>query len=293
MTKKKLTDILGENYLDNYSQKTEVGQSFVALHRAGKLIDQLGDKGKTEGQFKSDKPPAPYKKAPQKGFPGEGQFNDYNLPTYYDDADNEGDPEEDKNDKKRSMKVQEEEDAEDDENDDKEVQYLKIDELDARGILTRYAHKASDGSNKELTPNRQKGIKLALKKKWGDPQYGMEPAKVPGVWDRKGVKKEDVTLTPCKTHLNEAAATRKHFVNVANTVRAIENPAERQKFADHHAMIFSASNPAFNHAKFHAHAGTTYTPPGQFGDRKDGDHRYDPKRDNVVKNGKIVKRPEA
>lgn len=260
MAKKKLTDILGENYLDNYSQKTEVGKSFVAMHRDGTIHDYLGDKGKTEDQFKGGTKEAPYKKAPQKGFPAEGKPNDYNLPTYYDDADG---PEEDEDDKKKSMKVQEEED--DDENDDKEVQYLKLSELDARGVLTRYAHKAADGSNKELTPNRQKGIKLALKKKWGDPQYGMEPAKVPGVWDRK-VKKEDVHLTPFKDHLNEAAATRKHFVNVANTVRAIENPGERQKFADHHAGIFAQANPRFDHARFHAHAGTQYTAPKTSGD---------------------------
>lgn len=57
-------------------------------------------------------------------------------------------------------------------------------------------------------------------------------------------------------HLDESGPTKKHFAQVANTVRAIADPAERQKFSDHHASIFSSQNPRFDHAKWHAAAGT-------------------------------------
>lgn len=103
---KTLTDIIGENYLDNYSQKTEVGKSFVAMHRDNKVIDKQGEKGSTDAQRKSAKGRAPYKIAPQTGFPAEGQKNDYNLPTYYDDEDdNDVD-----NDHTRARQVHESED---------------------------------------------------------------------------------------------------------------------------------------------------------------------------------------
>lgn len=57
------------------------------------------------------------------------------------------------------------------------------------------------------------------------------------------------------TQLDESV-TRKHFREVANTVRSIEDPAKRQEFADHHANIFASQNPRFDHARFHAAAGT-------------------------------------
>lgn len=270
MAKKKLTDILGENYLDKYSQKTEVGKSFVAMHRDGTIHDFLGDKGKTEGQFKSLKGEAPYKKAPQKGFPGEDQFNDYNLPTYYDDADNEGDPEEgDKNDKKRSMKVQEEPDEIDE---DDEIVYVKLDEISNKKLGQYVNASLTDIHNKSFRSGEnwsKASVSLTKKGKTDSinafsDHFGKSLKRRLGVEkavNKMTTRKESVTLTPFKDHLNEAAATRKHFVTVANTVRAIENPTERQKFANHHADIFAGVNPKFDHARFHAHAGTSYTPP--------------------------------
>lgn len=106
---KTLTDLIGENYLDNYSQKTEVGKSFVAMHRDNKVIDKQGEKGSTDAQRKSAKGRAPYKIAPQTGFPAETQKNDYNLPTYYDDAD-EGNDNDVDNDHTRARQVHESED---------------------------------------------------------------------------------------------------------------------------------------------------------------------------------------
>lgn len=54
----------------------------------------------------------------------------------------------------------------------------------------------------------------------------------------------------------EEAVSRKDFKSVASTVAAIESPEKRQEFADHHAQIFAAANPRFDHAKFHAACGT-------------------------------------
>ena len=116
---KRLKEILGEKYPDDYVQKTEVGRSFVALHRDSKVIDKLGDKGGTEGQFKADNVDvAEFPVADQTGFPGEDETNDYNLPTHYDQADGangegeyefEDDDNDTDNDKNRSRKVQDEE----------------------------------------------------------------------------------------------------------------------------------------------------------------------------------------
>jgi hypothetical protein len=58
--------------------------------------------------------------------------------------------------------------------------------------------------------------------------------------------------------LQESGPTRKHFQQVANTVRAIEDPKKRQEFADHHAALFAAQNPRFDHARFHAACGTKH-----------------------------------
>jgi hypothetical protein len=60
------------------------------------------------------------------------------------------------------------------------------------------------------------------------------------------------------TDFDEVFSTRKHFQDVANTVRAIADPIKRQKMADHHASIFAKQNPRFDHARFHAAAGTTH-----------------------------------
>jgi hypothetical protein len=52
--------------------------------------------------------------------------------------------------------------------------------------------------------------------------------------------------------------TRKHFEQVAATVKAIEDPKQRQHFADHHAAIFAKANPRFDHARWHAACGTQH-----------------------------------
>jgi len=57
--------------------------------------------------------------------------------------------------------------------------------------------------------------------------------------------------------LNEMQ-TRKHFQAAADAIKANPNLHERQVLANHHAALFAASNPRFDHAKFHAAAGTNY-----------------------------------
>jgi hypothetical protein len=58
-----------------------------------------------------------------------------------------------------------------------------------------------------------------------------------------------------KQSLDEAVS-RKDFRTVSNVVRAIESPQKRQEFADHHARIFSAQNPRFDHQKWYDACGT-------------------------------------
>jgi len=81
-------------------------------------------------------------------------------------------------------------------------------------------------------------------------------------WNRKdGIEravdrltKEDIETMA--DELNESGPTKKHFIQVANTVRAIEDPKKRQEFSDHHAGIFASQNPRFDHRRWHAACGT-------------------------------------
>jgi hypothetical protein len=50
--------------------------------------------------------------------------------------------------------------------------------------------------------------------------------------------------------LSESGPTRKHFREVANTVRAIEANDKREEFAKHHADIFQRQNPRFDRRRF-------------------------------------------
>jgi len=48
--------------------------------------------------------------------------------------------------------------------------------------------------------------------------------------------------------------TRKHFQQVADVIKAHPNAAKRKELAAHHAGIFKAQNPRFDHARFYAAA---------------------------------------
>jgi hypothetical protein len=59
-----------------------------------------------------------------------------------------------------------------------------------------------------------------------------------------------------KTQDLHEGVSRKHFEQVAATVKAIEDPQRRQHFADHHAGIFAQQNPRFDLARWHAACNT-------------------------------------
>jgi hypothetical protein len=96
--------------------------------------------------------------------------------------------------------------------------------------------------------------------------YGNEWGKNVKVFDREGNHfghgPENQT-TPKGSHSYlqtvDESVSRKHFIETANTIRAIEDPKERQRFADTHAEIFSKQNPRFDHARFHAACGTKFS----------------------------------
>jgi len=54
----------------------------------------------------------------------------------------------------------------------------------------------------------------------------------------------------------DEAVSRKDFQLAADTIKQIPDLDDRQKAANLHAQIFAKSNPRFNHALFHAAAGT-------------------------------------
>jgi len=61
-----------------------------------------------------------------------------------------------------------------------------------------------------------------------------------------------------ETDLDETMYTRKHFQSAADHIRAISDPKERQDRANYQAGMFARDNPRFDHARFHAAAGTQY-----------------------------------
>jgi hypothetical protein len=64
------------------------------------------------------------------------------------------------------------------------------------------------------------------------------------------------------TDLQESVS-RKHFEQVAATVKAIEDPQTRQHFADHHASIFAKQNPRFDHVRWHKACNTAHVQKGK------------------------------
>jgi hypothetical protein len=62
---------------------------------------------------------------------------------------------------------------------------------------------------------------------------------------------EDTTMTD--EPLNEMM-TRKHFQQVADVIKHVEDPKKRHELAQHHAAIFKASNSRFDHSRFYTAA---------------------------------------
>ncbi len=56
--------------------------------------------------------------------------------------------------------------------------------------------------------------------------------------------------------LLQEGPSRKHFRQVADIIKTIRDPAEKQRMAQHHADIFASQNKNFNHKKWHEWIGT-------------------------------------
>lgn len=68
---------------------------------------------------------------------------------------------------------------------------------------------------------------------------------------------ESSTFKTVKSIIAEAH-TREHFRQVAEVIKRISDVKERQEIADHNAALFAKKNSRFDHAKFHAAAGTVH-----------------------------------
>jgi hypothetical protein len=122
-----------------------------------------------------------------------------------------------------------------------------------RGQASRYLAAVKNLLNAAARKNGTFGPELhsAYQNGAGVPDGTFEKNKNLQANAKEGVKEET---------LNEGYPSRKHFSMVADTLRAIEDPEERQRMADHHAAVFARMNPRFNHATFHAASGTQYNP---------------------------------
>ena len=69
-------------------------------------------------------------------------------------------------------------------------------------------------------------------------------------------EKEKVRIKEESEQLDEVM-TRKHFQQVADTLKAIPDMKKRTELAQHHATVFKQSNPRFDHSRFYAAAGVT------------------------------------
>jgi hypothetical protein len=75
--------------------------------------------------------------------------------------------------------------------------------------------------------------------------------------ERKTMKESSSTLKTVKSVLNEAF-TRRHFKQIAELIKGHTDAKTRQRLADTHAAAFEKDNPRFDHARFHAAAGTVH-----------------------------------
>ncbi len=68
-----------------------------------------------------------------------------------------------------------------------------------------------------------------------------------------GKKEYNVKTVKEEVQLNEVM-TRKHFQQVADVIKAHPDATKREELAKHHAAIFKASNPRFDHKRFYSAA---------------------------------------
>jgi hypothetical protein len=78
--------------------------------------------------------------------------------------------------------------------------------------------------------------------------------------------------------LAEGRLTRKHFQLAADSIKAISDTKKRAEMAQHHADVFSKSNPRFDRQRFFQAAGVEDVhSAGLTDDEKFGVRRYNPK----------------
>ena len=263
----KLNEALDDgSYLQNYSQKTEVGKSFVAIHREMNATRKELEKDRTNSNthtvatktYDRSKDHMGYNASPNnmgddltKAFPAMDKFNDYRL--------------QDSPTPKDAYRLQDEETI----NETTHIDWLKTMADTHFGHSVNHQQKASNVTDYDAKHfhNAAAEHHKALHNLYGDAYKkccSMAESITPG---HEGTTSEssaeaghtaEETMKPFKSFLEEASVTRKHFREVANTVRAEEDPKKRQELADHHASIFKRANPNFSHEKFHEACGTHY-----------------------------------
>ena len=94
----------------------------------------------------------------------------------------------------------------------------QVDELDRSGTLTRYIDKTRGD------PERKAGNALALKKKWGDKNYGLEEPKVKGMDRNEEVEQVDEKASDKEVKMATGIPHDKRYVggNMTGAISAIE-----------------------------------------------------------------------
>jgi len=267
----KLNEALDDgSYLQNYSQKTEVGKSFVAIHREMNATRKELEKDRLNSNttnvatktYDRSKDHMGYNASPNnmgddltKAFPAMNKFNDYRLQDTPKPAD--------------AYRLQDEE---------TQINENTFSSQSARdcyyhhhGMCLKHDDAMKAAPDEKTKEFHWEAMKHHARLQHMYDQLSNHLSTAPHVKENtvlgvEGTTSEssveaghtEETMKPFKSFLEEASVTRKHFREVANTVRAVEDPAKRQELADHHAAIFKRANPNFSHEKFHEACGTHY-----------------------------------
>jgi len=142
-----------------------------------------------------------------------------------------------------------------------EEEYAELDEISKERTIAAYVARMGrddkDNDAKALKTithiGNKHGVKgVARAAKAADKEYGLNdknnPRKAFVKQVMSGTKNEEVESL-------DETMTRKHFQQVADVIKAHPDAKKRKELAMHHAGIFKASNPRFDHMKFMKAAG--------------------------------------
>lgn len=125
----------------------------------------------------------------------------------------------------------------------------------SKATLTSYANKASN-DRAEHKKKADAGMKDYEDKGGQGSGYDKYEYHSDKADKRKaGVDKAYKKLAKEEVESLEEQMTRKHFQQVADVIKAHPDQEKRNELAKHHAEIFKASNPRFDHSRFYAAAG--------------------------------------